>query len=293
MDVSVIIVNYKMRDITLQCLRSLFQNTSGVEMEVIVVDNASGDATPQYIHQEFPQVRVIESNENLGFGGGNNLGNSYATGKYLFFLNSDTIVIRNIAYCFFDFMEKHPEYASCGGNLLDRYGTNAVSHGKFPSLLQEFSDIGFSIFYRKFYRNKLALGQCIYSGDYRNVDYISGADIFIRKEIFDSMDGFDKNIFMYYEETDLYFRMYKKGLKSCLLPYAIMVHLEGGSFSNYKEMNLKRFWLNSKSKFYFYKKNYGTWQMNAMRILNILSILTHSYKNFGDSLKCILLLIKY
>lgn len=190
-------------------------------------------------------------------------------------------------------MEKHPEYASCGGNLLDRYGTNAVSHGKFPSLLQEFSDIGFSIFYRKFYRNKLALGQCIYSGDYRNVDYISGADIFIRKEIFDSMDGFDKNIFMYYEETDLYFRMYKKGLKSCLLPYAIMVHLEGGSFSNYKEMNLKRFWLNSKSKFYFYKKNYGTRQMNAMRILNILSILTHSYKNFGDSLKCILLLIKY
>lgn len=82
-------------------------------------------------------------------------------------------------------------------------------------------------------------------------------------------------------------------MKSCLLPYAIMVHLEGGSFSNYKEMNLKRFWLNSKSKFYFYKKNYGTWQMNAMRILNILSILTHSYKNFGDSLKCILLLIKY
>lgn len=70
MDVSVIIVNYKTRDITLQCLRSLFQNTSGVEMEVIVVDNASGDATPQYIHQEFPQVRVIESNENLGFGGG-------------------------------------------------------------------------------------------------------------------------------------------------------------------------------------------------------------------------------
>ena len=70
MDVSVIIVNYKTRDITLQCLRSLFQNTSGVEMEVIVVDNASGDATPQYSHQEFPHVRVIESNENLGFGGG-------------------------------------------------------------------------------------------------------------------------------------------------------------------------------------------------------------------------------
>lgn len=100
MDVSVIIVNYKTPDITLQCLRSLFQNTSSVEMEVIVVDNASGDGTPQRVRQEFPQVRVVESNENLGFGKANNLGNSYATGKYLFFLNSDTIVIRNIVYLF-------------------------------------------------------------------------------------------------------------------------------------------------------------------------------------------------
>lgn len=291
MDVSVIIVNYKTLDITLQCLRSLFQNTSSVEMEVIVVDNASEDNSPQCIRQEFPQVCVIESNENLGFGKANNLGNSYATGKYLFFLNSDTIVIRNIVYLFFDFMEKHLEYASCGGNLLDRYGTNAVSHGKFPSLLQEFSDIGFSIFYRKFYRNELAVGQCIYSGDYLNVDYISGADIFIRKEIFDSMGGFDKNIFMYYEETDLFFRMYKKGLRSCLLPYAVLIHLEGGSFG--RGTNLKRFSLSTRSKLYFYRKNYGVLKMNAMRIFNIFSILTHSYKNLGYALKCILLLIKY
>lgn len=292
MDVSVIIVNYNTRDITLQCLRSLFQNTNSVEMEVIVVDNASEDGTPQYIRQEFPQVRVVESHENLGFGKANNLGNNYATGKYLFFLNSDTIVIRNIVYLFFDFMENHAEYASCGGNLLDKYGTNAVSHGRFPSLLQEFSDIGFSIFYRNFYRNKLAVGQCIYCGDYRNVDYISGADMFIRKEVFDSLGGFDKNIFMYYEETDLYYRMNKKGLKSCLLPYAVLIHLEGGSFNKDLIVNLKRFSLSTKSKFYFYRKNYGAWQTSIMRIFNICSILTHSGKNFIDSLKCVLLLIK-
>lgn len=293
MDVSVIIVNYKTKDLTLQCLRSLFKNTSGVEMEVIVVDNASGDDSVQCISSEFPHVQVIESNENLGFGRANNLGNEHATGKYLFLLNSDTIVIQNIVYIFFNFMEKHPEYASCGGNLLDKEGISTISHGKFPSLLQEFSDIGFAVFYRKLYRNKIAVGQYIYNGDYRNVDYISGADMFIRKEIFDSMEGFDRNIFMYYEETDLYFRMHKQGLKSCLLPYAVLIHLEGGSFSKNKGVSLKRFDLLTKSKFYFYRKNYGKWQTNTMRILNICSIITHFHKNASDFLKRILLLLKY
>ena len=86
MDVSVIVVNYKTRDLTLQCLRSLFKYTYGVKMEVIVVDNASQDDTPYSIRREFPQVRVVESQENLGFGKANNLGNTYAIGKYLFCL---------------------------------------------------------------------------------------------------------------------------------------------------------------------------------------------------------------
>ena len=95
MDVSVIIVNYKTCELTLQCLRSLFKYTHGVKMEVIVVDNASQDDTPYSIRREFPQVRVVESQENLGFGKANNLGNTYAIGKYLFLLNSDTIVIHD------------------------------------------------------------------------------------------------------------------------------------------------------------------------------------------------------
>ncbi len=122
MDVSVIIVNYKTCELTLQCLRSLFKYTHGVKMEVIVVDNASQDDTPYSIRREFPQVRVVESQENLGFGKANNLGNTYAIGKYLFLLNSDTIVIHNIVRQFFEFMETHPEYILCGGNLLDRDG---------------------------------------------------------------------------------------------------------------------------------------------------------------------------
>ena len=104
MDVSVIIVNYKTCELTLQCLRSLFKYTHGVKMEVIVVDNASQDDTPYSIRREFPQVRVVESQENLGFGKANNLGNTYAIGKYLFLLNSDTIVIHNIVRQVFVFI---------------------------------------------------------------------------------------------------------------------------------------------------------------------------------------------
>ena len=161
MDVSVIVVNYKTRDLTLQCLRSLFKYTYGVKMEVIVVDNASQDDTPYSIRREFPQVRVVESQENLGFGKANNLGNTYAIGKYLFLLNSDTIVIHNIVRQFFEFMEIHPEYVSCGGNLLDRDGVNCNVGGNFPSVMQEFLSIGFHRLVPRWFKNRYTLSKSV------------------------------------------------------------------------------------------------------------------------------------
>ena len=161
MDVSVIIVNYKTCELTLQCLRSLFKYTHGVKMEVIVVDNASQDDTPYSIRREFPQVRVVESQENLGFGKANNLGNTYAIGKYLFLLNSDTIVIHNIVRQFFEFMETHPEYVSCGGNLLDRDGVNCNVGGDFPSVMQEFLSIGFHRLVPRWFKNRYTLSKSV------------------------------------------------------------------------------------------------------------------------------------
>src|SRR3989344_590591 len=106
MDLSIVIVNYKTRDLTLQTLASVFaaQRPAG-GMEVILVDNASADDTPKFINQRFPQVKVIASNKNLGFAGGNNLGMRQAAGRYVFLLNSDTLVSKNTFTKMIKFMD--------------------------------------------------------------------------------------------------------------------------------------------------------------------------------------------
>lgn len=286
MDVSIIIVNYNTCALTLQCLQSIYKEVCGISFEVIVVDNASKDDSVVQIREKYPAVILIENEENQGFGRANNLGVKYAKGTYLFFLNSDTIVISNIVRQFFDFMEGHPEYASCGGNLLDKYGVNTTSHGRFPSLFQEFSDIGFRKFYLRTYRRRWAVGQTVAEGTITSVDYICGADIFIRKTVFDSMDGFDRNIFMYYEETDLYYRMRQAGLESCVLPYVCLIHLVGGSFDKTSNpININRYKMDLTSKAYFYRKNYGNKLYSLVKAFLVLSILIRGYKYKKDWLR--------
>lgn len=278
MDVSIIIVNYNTCDLTLQCLRSIYDKTEDVEFEVFVVDNASVDDSVECVKKEFPQVRIIESSENLGFGRANNLGAKYAEGKYLFLLNSDTILISNIILEFFKFMESHEEYVACGGNLLDVNRKLTFSHGKFPSLLQEFSDIGFARLYLKWYRNHLALGQKASEGDVKNVDYISGADVFIRKWVFDALRGFDPQFFMYYEETDLFFRMRKEGYRACLLPQSQIIHLEGASFDKSNKINLKKSAMQFQSKVLYYRRNMPKGAVSVMKLFALCSATIHFYR---------------
>ncbi|MBW9204106.1 glycosyltransferase family 2 protein [Bacteroidales bacterium SW292] len=295
MDVSIIIVNYNTCALTLQCLQSIYKEVCGISFEVIVVDNASKDDSVVQIREKYPAVILIENEENQGFGRANNLGVKYAKGTYLFFLNSDTIVISNIVRQFFDYMEKHREYASCGGNLLDCKGVNTASHGRFPSILQEFSDIGFVWFYRQKYRQNLSVGQIVSEGVTTETDYISGADMFIRKDIFDSMEGFDSNIFMYYEETDLYYRMQKAGFKSCVLPYVCLIHLVGGSFEKAKEskrFNMNRYKMFLASKAYFWRKNYGSKPYLLVKFFMMISILMRGYKYKKDWFRVMYAIVK-
>jgi len=108
MDVSIIIVNYNTLGLTSDCIESIVDKTSDLEYEIILVDNASTDSSKAVFSQD-PRVRYIYSDRNLGFGRANNLGIREATGRYLFFLNSDTILLNNAVKYFFDFCEKNPD----------------------------------------------------------------------------------------------------------------------------------------------------------------------------------------
>ena len=265
MDVSIIIVHYNTKELLSDCLSSIYYNTIDVDFEIIIVDNASFDGSEDFIRFRYPHVIWINSGENLGFGRANNLGVKYAKGEYLFFLNSDTIVKNNAVKTFLTYMKNHHEgnIGVIGCMLLDPTGCPNNSFGLFPSPKNELLYLLGKVFNESI--NVL--------NRENNVDYITGADMFMRHDLFETMEGFDSNIFMYYEETDLQYRMAKLGLKRLIIEGPEIVHLEGGSFQQ-KGLSFNRFMMAQKSYNYFVRKHYRGFRYLCFRYSLILIRLT-------------------
>lgn len=287
MDVSVIIVNYNTKELTKSCINSIFEETSGVAFEVILVDNASTDGSAG-IFEKDDRIKFVKSGENLGFGRANNVGAKHSVGKYLFFLNSDTVLVENIVKVFYDYMEEHEEYAACGCNLVDSEGREVVCHGNLPSLFAEILCNPIGRVFSSYYKNTLSIGQTISYGNITDTGYISGADIFIRAAIFEQFKGFDPNIFMYFEETDLFARMKKKGLKFCVIPDHKIIHLVGGSFNRDKKKQLVRDKMFEESHIYYYRKNHCGTYTKCAKIAVILSVLLSRRANKKEIIKIVI-----
>lgn len=272
MDVSVIIVSYNTCEITVQCIRSVIELTRGVSYEIIVVDNNSGDHSAQYIEITFPMVRVIRNESNKGFGQANNIGIAHSSGKYILLLNSDTWLLNNAASIFFNYMEDadHRAVACCGGALYKPDGSPQVSFGNFPSLLESFSEIGFYILYKSYFQRYISSGVINYNGKIKEVDYVSGADMFIRRSVLDETGPFDQGFFLYYEETELSLRFKRAGFSSMLLPEAKIVHLEGASLSEGQDFNYMKLERFAKSRALFFQKRYGSLQVKLMKFFYCL-----------------------
>ena len=249
MDVSIIIVNYNTKELTYNCLHSVFEQTHSIEFEIIVSDNGSTDGSIEMIKTEFPQVILIENNANIGFGAANNRGADIAKGKYLFLLNSDTLLLNNAVKEFFDYAEK-TDGCILGCFLCDANGEYINSYGKFNSLKKA----SFRFLYNYFpfllrIRKKMVKKKCVFPETLK-VDFVTGADLFLLKKDFTALSGFDENFFMYYEDSDLCRRAAKAGIERLLIDTPKIVHLEGRS-SKVKAAKLK---IMEKSFFYYYKK---------------------------------------
>lgn len=249
-DVSIIIVNYNTWSLTIDCIRSIFDKTHGVSFEVIVVDNASSDASVVNIRNNFPNISLIESNENLGFGRANNLAALSASGKYLFFLNSDTVLLNDAITILKEYMDSHPLVGICGGNLFDGNMQPNHSHLRlFPSILNDV-DMAAKRLFSKFLIKNMQFNSSELPIE---VAYITGADMMISKDLFERISGFDPDFFLYYEETELSYRVNKLGYKIFNVPSSKIIHYEGKSAS-YSEYKVR---IMQESRLLFFSKCYS------------------------------------
>ena len=258
MQVSIIIVNYKTPHLCIDCIKSVFEKTEGLIFEIILVDNDSQDNSLQTIKEEFgDKVVLVDAQQNLGFGKANNLGAKYAKGDYLFLLNSDTILRNNAIKYLYDFIKNDSTVGIVGGNLFDKDGNFAHSFKYNQYDLNSLKVTGFF----KAMRRKLS-GKMVdweFNDTKEPVElngYITGADLMIKKTVFDEVSGFDKDFFMYFEESEMTYRVRQLGYKVFSVPSAEITHLEGASTKG-KSFSERRQRMFNESAIKYFRKVYG------------------------------------
>jgi O-antigen biosynthesis protein len=256
LQLSVIIVNYNVKHFLEQCLCSVQKAIAGIAAEVIVIDNNSSDNSTGYLQHRFAFARFIVNKENLGFGKACNQGLQFATGKYILFLNPDTIVPGDCFTACIAFMENHPDAGALGIKMLDGKGKFLKeSKRAFPSPLTSlFKLFGLSrVFPRSGIFSKYHLGH-LDENQNHEVDVLAGAFMMVKKEVLDKVGGFDEIFFMYGEDVDLSYRIQKAGYKNYYFAGSNIIHFKGES-TRKGSMNYVRMFYNAMSV--FVKKHYG------------------------------------
>lgn len=289
-DVSIIFVNYKTKDLTINAINSVIEKTEGIDYEIFVVDNASNDGSIEAIEQKFSNINIIKSDKNGGFGYANNIAIKQAKGEYILCLNTDTLLVNNAIKIMFDFMQKteNQNVGACGGYLVDKNLNPIHCGGRLPTLRDIFWKFGLKNIFKKYYKTNIELS--FISNDeniQKKIEYITGADVFFRKSILDKTGLFDENFFMYFEESDLQYRMQKLGYNIMFIPEAKIIHLEGQSEDcNYKKR--ERF---KKSQIYYFRKHHQhqVWLLKlAYCILYLIDWLVLKNKDSKDLIRVVI-----
>jgi GT2 family glycosyltransferase len=242
--ISAIVISYNTCAMTLDCLASLRAALKGIPSEVIVVDNASSDGSATAIREKFPEVRLIESKQNAGFGAANNEAMRLATGEFFLLLNSDAFPEETAIATLLAYLREHPRVGAVGPRLLNGDGSLQVSCHPFPSPLFAWRE-----------NLWLASGYSRWAHDtVRSVDFLIGACLLVRRATYEEVGGFDETFFMYSEEADWERRMRDAGWDRVFVPEARVTHLGGASGAK-EEARIRRHFFESLD--HYERKHHG------------------------------------
>ena len=266
-DVSLVIVNYTTLHVLKPCIDSIIENTYDISFEIIVVDNGSTDGSLEWLTED-KRILFISAGENLGFGKANNKGLEQAKGNYIFFLNSDTLLRNNAVKMLYDFAEQYQGRLGALGCILeDRQGHRIHSYGHFPKMKGDF---------QKFLWIPILKGLRLYHQpaveypeEWMKVDYITGADLFVNRQVLDDCGTFHPAFFMYYEESEMQHRFLLHGYDNVLLNGPQIVHLEGeGGKADNKSKFIRDTYRQERSLFIYFKLTEPRWKYYLYRIVH-------------------------
>lgn len=264
MFVSIIIINYNTFDITCQCIESVIEHTVGIPYEIILVDNASPNDNPDNFLLRFPAIKLIKSEENIGFARGNNLGIFHAKGDIILLLNSDTILIEDCISPSALFLSVRPNVSAVSIHLTYEDGSYQRNARAFRSIRNEVLDLFRPILYLLPYktRSSLMVNQ-YFKGDYdMKCDWVSGAYLMFHKKALSQLSGqkLDERFFMYGEDQLWCYQFRQAGFSSFFLSGYKAIHIANASTEPEKKLNLLKIMMDReleiirirKSRLYYY-----------------------------------------
>lgn len=255
MKLSIIMVNWKTKDITRDALVSIYKETKGIDFEIIMIDNNSEDGSVEMVRAEFPQVVLLANKQNLGFGKANNQGLKVATGDYLMFLNTDIIVLDNALNKLVNYLDLHAEVVMVGPRLLNRdMSFQHACRRMLPNPLNSF----FHLFglTKVFKQSKFVNNYKQFNLDPEitgPTQALSGAAMMFRRSVYQEIGGFDEMFFMYGEDLDFSKRIFDKGWKTVYVSDAQIIHFGGQSSGKRRAQSLINFY---DSMWLYYKKHF-------------------------------------
>ncbi len=277
-DLSICFVNHNAKELTINCIRSIYEKTKSTSFEIILVDNGSTDGSCKLINDIFPQVKIITNKQNKGFAYANNQAIKASKGKYIILLNNDTILKNDALDKMVSFMEANQKVGVLTCKLFDADGKTIQRNCRsFPTPWGTMFGRA-SLLTKLFPNNSWSSKNLLQDWDYntgREVDWVSGAAFMVRKGVVDEVGMLDdKTYYMYWEDTDWCKRIHDVGYRICFIPDAEITHFtgKGGGKRSLSLSNLMIYQMH-KSAYKYFRKHYLKSWLNPMTLITFLGFI--------------------